>query len=157
MRKNFLKLGALSLLSVCLLTNTSTVHATSKRITIPALGNGYNKSCGAEKRSGDYSYCKAKCNYVKPNANIPDTFENIRVRLCYKDNSGTRHLLSSTNPGSDYDYYVPEDKNYRLCETGGSKKVPIKDDKMNIQYVYFEFCGNSIYHDAKTEVTYNAK
>lgn len=34
MRKNFLKLGALSLLSVCLLTNTSTVHANEKKIYV---------------------------------------------------------------------------------------------------------------------------
>lgn len=156
MRKNFLKLGALSLLSVCLLTNTSTVHATTKKIDIPALGDGYTV-CSPEARSGVYSYCTAKCNFVRPKANVEDNFKYMRVRMRYKENN-KMHLLSSASPDDSYDYYVPADKNYRLSDTANcSSKIPIKEDKMYVKNVYFEFCGNSVNYVAEASVSYNAK
>lgn len=154
MRKNFLKLGALSLLSVCLLTNTSTVHATTKTIDIPALGDGYTV-CSPEVRSGVYNYCTTRCITVHPQGNTDDNFKFMRVRMRYKENG--MHLLSSTNPGSDYDYYVSTDKNYKIEEGKGSFKIPIKDDKMYVKNVYFEFCGNSVNYSAEARVSYNAK
>lgn len=147
------KIFVASIVAGAILSNSSSIWATTKHIKIPELGNGYTYI--HDTRSKQYSYAVAGCESVCPVGNTKDTFTKIRVKLFYKNSKGEYKRLSK-NDTSD-SAFDPAYDSYILNEEDPNRKVYLRDDMMNVENVYFGFSGNSVNYRAKAEVAYNAK